>query len=148
MKADSAKPATKTRGKPFAKGNPGRKPGSRNRATLAAEALLEGEAEALTRKAIGQAKAGDMTALKLCLDRLIAPRRERPIMFDLPSVSSAADHPAALVSVLEAVAAGDLTPSEAQAFSAVLREHRTAIETAELASRLDALEARISNNGK
>lgn len=46
------KPLAGTRGKPFEPGNPGRVPGSRNRATLAAAALLDGEAEALTRKAI------------------------------------------------------------------------------------------------
>ena len=33
------------RGRPFANGNPGRKPGSKNRTTLVAAALLEGEAE-------------------------------------------------------------------------------------------------------
>ena len=43
------------RGRPFAKGtsgNPrGRPPGSKNKTTLAVEALLEGEAQAITRKA-------------------------------------------------------------------------------------------------
>ena len=60
-------------------GNPnGRAAGSRNRATLAIEALLEGEGEALTRKAIELAKAGDMTALRLCLDRLGAAAQRQP----------------------------------------------------------------------
>lgn len=143
MKTDAPTPAKKVRGKPFAKGNPGRQPGSRNTATKAAEALLEGEAEALTRKAIDQAKAGDMTALKLCLDRLVPVRRERTIRFDMPKVAGAADHPGALLAVLEAVAAGDLTPGEAQALASILKEHRAAIETTELASRLDALEERV-----
>lgn len=143
MKADTAKPA-KVRGRPFKRGNPGRLPGSRNAATKAAEALLEGEAEALTRKAIEQGKAGDMTALKLCLDRLVPVRRERAISFDMPEVAGAADHPGALLAMLVAVAAGDLTPGEAQALAGILKEHRAAIETAELASRLEALEERIS----
>jgi hypothetical protein len=43
----------------------GRAAGSRNRTTLAIEALLEGEGEALTRKAIDLARAGDMQALRL-----------------------------------------------------------------------------------
>ena len=60
-------------------GNPnGRAAGSRNRATLAIEALLEGEGEALTRKAIELAKAGDMAALRLCLDRWPAAPQRQP----------------------------------------------------------------------
>ena len=56
---------------PETQGNPAGKPkGVRNRATLAAEALLDGEAEALTRKAVEMALAGDVMALKLCLERL------------------------------------------------------------------------------
>ena len=46
-------------------GNPAGKPkGARHRATLAAETLLDGEAEALTRKAIALALAGDPIALR------------------------------------------------------------------------------------
>ena len=53
-------------------GNPaGRRPGTRNRATQAVEVLLEGEAEALTRRAIELAFEGDATVLKLCLERIV-----------------------------------------------------------------------------
>ena len=82
--------ATKQRGRPFApgmSGNPaGRPKGARNRATVAAEALLEGEAEALTRKAVELALAGDVTALRLCLERVVPPRKDRAVAFDLPAV--------------------------------------------------------------
>ena len=139
----AAKPSP--RGKPFAKGNAGKPKGARHKATLAAEALLEGEAEGLTRKAIETALAGDTGALKLCLDRLVPPRRDRPVTFDLPAVRSASDHPDALGAILSAVAAGDLTPSEAQAFAGIIKEHRAAIETAELSDRLAALEERLGN---
>ena len=64
------KNASKTRGKPFQPGNPGRPKGARHKTTLAIETLLDGEAESLTRKAIEMAKGGDMTALRLCLDRI------------------------------------------------------------------------------
>jgi hypothetical protein len=64
-----------TRFKPGQSGNPsGRPKGARHRTTVAIEALLEGEGEALTRKAIELAKSGDMQALRLCMDRL-APSR-------------------------------------------------------------------------
>ena len=84
------KNATTTRGRPFEPGNSGRPKGARNRATLAAEALLDGEAEALTRKAIELALAGGPIALRLCLDRILSPRRERPTTFALPELRSAA----------------------------------------------------------
>src|SRR5215207_9353524 len=77
---------------PGQSGNPsGRPPGSRNKTTLAVDALLEGEAETLTRKAIELAKAGDLVALRLCLDRICPPRKERPVSFALPAMSTAAD---------------------------------------------------------
>lgn len=97
----------KSRGRPFKPGNPGKPKGARNAARLGCEALLDGEAEALTRKAIEQVKAGDMGAFKLCLERISPAGRERPITFDLPDVAGAADHPAALVALLGVVAAGE-----------------------------------------
>ena len=131
-----------TRGKPFERGNPGRVRGSRNRATVAAETLLEGEAEALTRKAVDMALEGDTVALRLCLERLVPPRKDRPLAFDLPPINDAKDHPAVLASVLQAVAGGDLTPTEGQAFAGLMEQHRRAIETADIVGRLEALEAR------
>jgi hypothetical protein len=68
------KNASKTRGKPFQPGNPGRPKGARHKTTLAIETLLEGEAETLTRKAIEMAKGGDITALRLCLESPLKPR--------------------------------------------------------------------------
>src|SRR5579872_4703899 len=73
-------------------GNPcGRPPGIRNYATMAAEAMLDGEAEALTRKALDLALEGDTAALRLCLDRIVAPRRERAVSFAMPAIRDAAD---------------------------------------------------------
>lgn len=131
-----------TRGKPFERGNPGKPKGARSRATVAAEALLDGEAEGLTRKAIDMALEGDTVALRLCLERLVPPRKDRPLAFDLPPINDAKDHPAVLASVLEAVAGGDLTPTEGQAFAGLMEQHRRAIETADIVERLEALEAR------
>jgi hypothetical protein len=77
---------------PGKSGNPaGKLKGTRNKTTLAVEALLDGEAETITRKAIELAKDGDLTALRLCLDRIAPPRKDRPVLFELPPVSSAAD---------------------------------------------------------
>src|SRR4029077_13663458 len=73
-------------------GNPsGRPQGARNKTTLAVEALLDGEAENLTRKAIELAKAGDGPSLRLCLDRLVPARKDRPVAFDMPRLETAGD---------------------------------------------------------
>src|ERR1044071_5621351 len=88
------------RGRSFEKGqsgNPaGRLRGSRNLATLAAEILLQGQTEALTQKAVERALEGSDLALKLCLDRILAPCRERTVQFALPAIESPADLAAAL----------------------------------------------------
>ena len=91
----------------------GKRKGTRNKVTLAVEALLDGEAETLTRKAIELAKSGDLAALRVCLDRIAPPRKDRPVFFELPPVASAADAAKAAAALLEAVADGDLTPAEA-----------------------------------
>jgi len=73
-------------------GNPaGRAAGCRNKATRIAEALLDDDVEALTRKAVALALDGDPTAMRLCFDRIIAPRRARPVHLDLPPIVEAAD---------------------------------------------------------
>ena len=77
----SAKTGSKQVNGRFAKGvsgNPaGRPAGSRNSATLACETLLEGQAEALTQKAVELALAGDPVALKICIDRIFPPRKDQ-----------------------------------------------------------------------
>src|SRR5271168_2649301 len=89
----SLKRPRRVRGRPFEKGrsgNPGgRRRGSRNKATLAAAALLAGESEALTRKAVEMALAGDPTAMRLCMERVLPPCRERTVKFRLPPIESA-----------------------------------------------------------
>jgi hypothetical protein len=125
-------------------GNPnGRPKGARNRATLAAEALLQGEAEELTRTCIERAKAGDSVALRLAMERILPPTRERAIRIDLPSVASVADLPNTLGRILAAVAAGELRPSDGQVLCAMVAAQRQAFETVEIADRLADLERRL-----
>ncbi len=59
-----------------------------NATTLALEALLDGQASALTQKAINLALAGDMAALRLCLDRILPPRKDSPVAFELPEMKT------------------------------------------------------------
>lgn len=133
-------------GKPFEagqSGNPaGRAKGARNRTTLAMEAILEGEAEALTRKAIELAQDGDGPALRLCLDRLLPARRDRPITFDLPQIDTAADVVKATNAMLQAVANGELTPSDAAELSKLVTAHVEAIKATDHEERIRLIEER------
>ncbi len=126
----------------FTSGNPGRPRGARHKATVAAMALLEGEADRLTRKAIEVALTGDVTALRLCLERIAPPRKDAPVTFDLPSMQSAGDAAKAAGAVLEAVAEGDLTPAEGAHVMGLVDAYRRTLEATELEARLAALEAR------
>src|SRR5512132_1948354 len=98
-----------TRFQPGRSGNPaGKAKGTRHRATLAAEALLDGEAEALTRKAVEMALAGDTVAMRLCLDRILPPRKDRHVAFEMPNLESPADAVKASAALCLAVADGAL----------------------------------------
>lgn len=136
--------AAKQRGNPFKpgqSGNPaGKAKGTRHKTTLAIEALLEGEAETLTRKAIDLAKAGDMQALRLCMDRLAPPRKDRSVTFELPLIETLEDLPKATRALMAGVATGELTPTEAAELGKLVDAHVRAIEVTDLSRRLDALE--------
>lgn len=128
----------------FAAGNSlgGSKAGSRHKVTRAVEALLEGEADALTRKAIEKALEGDGAALRLCLDRIAPPRKDAPVSFSLPPIRTAADTVTASAPLLDAVAAGDVTPDEAGRVMALLTAHKSLVEAGDLEARIAALEAK------
>lgn len=126
----------------FAPGNPGKPRGARHRITQAVQELLEGDGEALTRKAVEMALEGDTTALRLCLERIAPPRKDVPVTFDLPPMTSAADAARAAGAVLAAVAGGDLTPTEGAHVMALIETFRRTLETTELETRIAALEAK------
>ena len=122
-------------------GNPrGRLPGTKNRVTVALEDILEGEAKTITEKAIELAKGGDTVALRMCMDRLLPVRKDRPIRFALPSVDRVEDLTKATGALLSAVAAGELTPSEAAELARLVDSHVKAIEATDLHMRLSRLE--------
>jgi len=124
----------------FGPGNPGKPKGARHKATQATLALLEGESEALTRQAVNMALAGDTTALRLCLERIAPPRKDAPIQFEMPRMETAADAAKAAGAVVEAVAVGELTPTEGAHIMALLETYRRTLETSELEARVAALE--------
>lgn len=144
----NSKPAAKTipeqRGRPFrpgVSGNPnGRPQGSRNKATIALQTLLDGEGVQLTRACIELALSGDVNAMRLCMERLIPPTKERRIKLSLPPIQTAADVAGALSQVLKAVGDGRITPGEGQTLAEILEGRRRTIETQEFEERLAVLE--------
>jgi anti-sigma factor RsiW len=104
------------------------------------EAILDGEGEALTRKAVELALGGDTVALRLCLDRMMPVRKDRPITFTLPAIDTPADLTKATSALLQGVADGEITPSEAAELSKLIDAHVKAIEAKDFAERLAALE--------
>ena len=131
-------------GRPFPKGTSGnaagRPVGSRNSVTLAAQELLDGEAEKLTRKAVELALAGDSSALRLCLERIIGPRKDRTIALELPSATKVQEIPVVAAAVLQAIGEGRITPGEGQILIGILDSQRNILKTRELETRVEELE--------
>jgi hypothetical protein len=131
----------RVRGRPFAKGNGGRPPGSKNKDSLILAALMDGEQEELVRKGIELAKAGNVPMLKLFLGPMLP--RERPIRINLPRMQFADDAVEALGAILRAVSEGSITPGEGADLANLVNSYARAIDIADVARRLDALEARL-----
>ncbi len=130
----------------FAPGNNigrGRSEGSRNTASQTMDVLLDGEAEALTRKAIDLALAGDTVALRLCMERICPPRRDRTVKLKMARLQAPQDVLQAIATVVDAVGRGTITPSEGQALASLIEVQRKAIETVELEQRLASLEQSV-----
>ena len=122
-------------------GNPqGRPVGTRNKTTLAALSLIEDEGEQLARKAVELALDGDLPALKLCMDRLLPPAKERPLeAFSLPQLNDQGSVLEALDTIAGRLSRGELLPAEATSICKVLEQYRKHFETTELAERLENL---------
>jgi hypothetical protein len=135
----------------FAKGNAvnlaGKPKGTKHHATRLAEALLDGQVQELTQKAVEMAMGGDASVMRALLDRLIAPRRDRPVSLAMPKINSAADLIAAAAALTDAVAQGEITPGEAASLSVLVGNTAKAVETFELADRLARLEEQMVAKG-
>src|SRR5262252_8423131 len=99
---------------PGQSGNPaGRPPGSRNHKTIALEEAFEEHVEDILKEVVGRAKEGEKNAMRLCMERMLAPKRERPVAIDLPVIETPADARKALAVVTAELAEGSLTITEA-----------------------------------
>jgi Family of unknown function (DUF5681) len=137
-------PSPTTRFQPGRSGNPaGRPVGSRNKTTIIAESIIGEHLPEVVTAACLRAKEGSDRAQALIISRAMAPARRRPVTVDLPETATLADIMEAHREVTRLFAAGELTSEEAKTASDLLEAHRRTIEVAELAARLDAVEARL-----
>jgi hypothetical protein len=99
--------------------------------------MAEGEAFAVLRKVIDQAKAGDLDAAKFLLTRAWPARKGRPVRLPVPREASPLD---ILTAALSAVTGGSLTPEEAEGMARLVEAAGKAID-AEAIRRIEALDA-------
>jgi hypothetical protein len=122
-------------------GNPAGKPkGARNRSTLMAERLFADEIESICKKVIEKAKAGDIQAAKIILDRLLPPRKDVPIQIDLPNMDTSSDLLKAMGCITNAVGVGYISPSEGEALARIVETYAKTLELSEFERRLALLE--------
>jgi len=115
--------AEKQRGRPLTpdqSGNPaGRPKRARNKATILAEALVE--------TLIDRALAGNVAAIRVCLDR-VAPQHRDRAAFDLPEIHSLSDAVDASAALIAAVAAGQIAPREAERVMMLISQHMVLLD--------------------
>lgn len=135
MAAEKSAREQRMRGRPFRKGesgNPsGKPPGTRNRSSLMMAAIEEGDLAAIIRTTVNKAKAGDLAAAKLILDRLVPAPKNRAVPVALPVIGQwdgAETVLQAYRAVIDAVAAAQISPAEALDLSALIEAHRTAVK--------------------
>ena len=129
----------RTRGRPFAKGNPGRKLGSKNNTTVIGQALPNGGLE-LVQTGYEQAKAGNIPMLKFFLERILP--RDRLIQLELPPMEHASDAAALLGAIIDAAGRGQITPNEAAALGHLVETRARIMNDVEINLRLEDLEKR------
>jgi polyhydroxyalkanoate synthesis regulator phasin len=118
----------------------GRKAGSGQAAQY--RAMLEPFAEELIQQVVGRAKDGDMSALKLCLDRLCAPLRATDRLITIDGMTDAKELSDKGELILTTVANGDITPSEASNLMNAISSQARIIEVDELERRVSELEVK------
>ena len=129
------------RGRPFPKGNPGRKPGSQNKATLLAASLTEGQAEKILSKAIEMAMDGNVPMMKFLLDRILP--KERPIQLELPPLYMANDSVDAMAEIVAAVSSGRISPREAADVAQLVSAFTRAIDSTDAEMQIDMLKEKL-----
>ncbi len=110
--------------------------------------LLKTHAKELVEQVVVRAKAGDMRAMRIVVDRLMPPVREEPIRVSLPPIETIEDCRKAQAALVSAAAAGQLLPSEAKLMCDLVEGQRHALETGEVLRRLEVIEEELRKGGR
>lgn len=145
-------------------GNPaGRKPGTPNKATVAVRDRIANEADplaflqrimegqplerrddrdetALPSKVYPQL-ADSVRAAQILAGKLAPDAKDRAIRFDVGRIESPKDAHTAVARIVEAMAAGDVTPSEAATVIGVVKSYTDIWQATDLEERLSKIEA-------
>jgi len=124
-------------------GNPaGRPQGSKNARTLLIESLGAGLPDLLevTRQA---ALGGDMTAMRLLLDRALPMSKQVNDTVDLPGLLEAGSLTDKATAVLNAIASGDLPPDIGSSLVTAINSTARVAELDALANRISQVEEKI-----
>jgi hypothetical protein len=125
-------------------GNPvGKARGTRNKVTIAVEGLMGKYGEQVAARMVKRAVDGDVGAARLILDRVAPVRRGRPVHLKIGEIGDAASVMNVHAALLTEVAAGRLTPEEAEPVSAMLGTHLKTIETVDIDRRLREVESKL-----
>src|SRR5262245_34146185 len=129
------------RGRPFPIGNPGRKPGAKNKATLLANSLTPEQCQELLRKAFEMAMGGNVAMMKFLLDRILP--KERSIHLELPRLDFAHDSVDAMAEIVDAVSTGRISPREAADVAQIVSAFTRAIDSTDAQTEIDILKSKL-----
>lgn len=127
-------------GNKFGKGRP---QGSRNAVSLFIDQLLEVEAEPITSKLVDMAMNGNITAIRLCMDRISPVKKGSTVMLDILPIQNISDTVLAMGMIISAVANGEITTREAIDLTAVIETYRKVIETRDISLRIQEIKERL-----
>lgn len=123
----------------------GKRKNQRSEASVLVQSLIDREAEAITRKVIERAKEGDITALKICMDRLSLTGKRRQMPVELRLDRSAKSVARANKRVFGALVAGKIDMDEAKTLKGLLDSVLLSIEYEEFERDLNEIKRRVDS---
>lgn len=133
---------------PGKSGNPsGRPQGSKNQATKLLE-TFEGDLPALLAATKEKALQGDMTAMRLLLDRVLPVRKPVAPVFEIPELADASTLSNQARAVISVVCRGLIPPDVGSQLIMAVGAAARVLETDEVVRRIDQLERAALANGQ
>lgn len=143
-RVDVRESTRKVRGRPFQRGNPGRRRGSRNKVPADLKKAIAVDLPAIVETLKERALSGNTPAAIALLRTILPAAKEsaEPINFPLPEVTSPALAVEAMGKVVSGLASGELEPEQARALTTAIDGLVKTLDH-DTAARLAALEALI-----